>query len=137
MTAETSGLAIRPAVAEIIADIFQYEGPLAPETGPDQIERWDSLQHIALVRALEQEIAMSTRGWITALLFVPIDAVLFGTAACVVLAIPALSAAAAWLLPAFAALSLALGGWLAWFLAPRARLRFWRARGEPPRAVLR
>lgn len=53
MTAETSGLAIRPAVAEIIADIFQYEGPLAPETGPDQIERWDSLQHIALVRTLE------------------------------------------------------------------------------------
>lgn len=59
MMAETSGLAIRPAVAEIIADIFQYDGPLTPESGPDQIERWDSLQHIALVRALEQEFGIA------------------------------------------------------------------------------
>lgn len=59
MTAETSGLAIRPAVADIIADIFQYEGALTPDTGPEQIERWDSLQHIALVRALEQEFGIA------------------------------------------------------------------------------
>lgn len=54
MTAETSGLAIRPAVADIIADIFQYEGALTPDTGPEQIERWDSLQHIALISRLER-----------------------------------------------------------------------------------
>jgi acyl carrier protein len=44
---------VRPDIAEIIADVFQYDGPVKPTTSPDDIARWDSLQHIALVRALE------------------------------------------------------------------------------------
>jgi acyl carrier protein len=50
--------AVRPAIAEIVADVFQYEGPVSAAMGPDQIPRWDSLQHIALVRTLEQHFAI-------------------------------------------------------------------------------
>lgn len=46
--------AVRNDVVEILADVFQYHGLVTPGTGPDDIERWDSLAHIALVRALEQ-----------------------------------------------------------------------------------
>jgi acyl carrier protein len=42
-----------PEIASIFSDVFQYAGPVARETSPDDVERWDSLQHIALIRALE------------------------------------------------------------------------------------
>lgn len=42
-----------PEIAAIFADVFQHTEPLTRATGPDAIERWDSLQHIALIRALE------------------------------------------------------------------------------------
>jgi acyl carrier protein len=43
-----------PQLAAIFADVFQYARPLTPATSPEDVERWDSLQHIALVRALEE-----------------------------------------------------------------------------------
>ena len=42
-----------PEIAAIFAEVFQHTGPLTATTSPDDIGRWDSLQHIALVRALE------------------------------------------------------------------------------------
>ncbi|HRN83580.1 MAG TPA: acyl carrier protein [Hyphomicrobium sp.] len=42
-----------PEICEIFADVFQHAGPLARGTSPDDVPRWDSLQHIALIRALE------------------------------------------------------------------------------------
>lgn len=42
-----------PEIAAIFAEVFQHTGPLTRATSPDDIGRWDSLQHIALVRALE------------------------------------------------------------------------------------
>jgi acyl carrier protein len=42
-----------PALAGIFTDVFGYTGPLTEETTPEQVTRWDSLQHIALVRVLE------------------------------------------------------------------------------------
>jgi len=45
---------VRPALVEIFRDVFEYEGPLSQNTSPDDVDRWDSLQHIALVRAIEQ-----------------------------------------------------------------------------------
>jgi len=50
---------VRPEVVEIFADVFQHEGPVSPRTGPDDIPRWDSLQHIALVRAIETMFDLS------------------------------------------------------------------------------
>lgn len=50
---------VRPEIATIFEEIFQYEGPITPATSPDDIERWDSLQHIALVRMLEQTFGLS------------------------------------------------------------------------------
>lgn len=50
---------VRPEIAAIIADVFHYDGPIAAETCQKDIERWDSLQHIALIRAIEQEFGVA------------------------------------------------------------------------------
>lgn len=42
-----------PAIAMIFEDVFQHTDALTAETSPDSVERWDSLQHIALIRTLE------------------------------------------------------------------------------------
>jgi acyl carrier protein len=53
--------AVRPEISEIFHDVFQYDGPVTRKTCPDDVARWDSLQHIALVRAIEHtfDISMS------------------------------------------------------------------------------
>ena len=51
--------ALNPEIAAIFADVFQYTGPLRPETSPDDIPKWDSLQHIALVRAIEETFSIA------------------------------------------------------------------------------
>jgi acyl carrier protein len=43
-----------PGLAAIFEDVFQHGGPLARETSPRDVPRWDSLQHIALVSAIER-----------------------------------------------------------------------------------
>lgn len=58
-TAAADTGAIRPELVEIFADIFQFTGRLTPQLSPDDIERWDSLQHIALIRTLEQTFEIS------------------------------------------------------------------------------
>lgn len=45
---------VRPELVEIFRDVFEFEGPIVQQTSPDDVDRWDSLQHIALVRAIEQ-----------------------------------------------------------------------------------
>jgi len=42
-----------PQITAIFDDVFQYSEPLTVSTSPNDIERWDSLQHIALVQAIE------------------------------------------------------------------------------------
>lgn len=51
--------AVRPDVAELFRDVFEYDGPLSLQTSPDDVPRWDSLQHIALVHALEKTYGLS------------------------------------------------------------------------------
>lgn len=55
--APANGLAY-PQLAAIFEDVFQHSGPLARSTSPDDVSRWDSLQHIALVRCLEETFAI-------------------------------------------------------------------------------
>jgi acyl carrier protein len=46
-------------VSATVADIFQLRvEDIRPETSPDTIEAWDSLQHLNLVLALEQEFGI-------------------------------------------------------------------------------
>jgi len=47
-----------PEIISIFEDIFQHTGTLTTATTPDDVERWDSLQHIALIRALETTFAI-------------------------------------------------------------------------------
>lgn len=59
MTLAEKMQAVRPEITEIFIDVFQYDDPVTPATSPDDIDRWDSLQHIALVRALESTFGIS------------------------------------------------------------------------------
>lgn len=52
-SAPVSGLTY-PQLAAVFEDVFQHTEPLSPSTSPDDVSRWDSLQHIALVRSLEE-----------------------------------------------------------------------------------
>lgn len=42
-----------PEISAIFVDVFQHAEPLTRDTSPDDVVRWDSLQHIALIRSLE------------------------------------------------------------------------------------
>lgn len=53
MTAVAAKGLAYPDLAGIFADVFTYTGELTPETSAAEVTRWDSLQHIALVRTLE------------------------------------------------------------------------------------
>jgi len=44
---------IRPELRDIFADVFLFDEPLTLRTGPDDVPKWDSLRHIALVSAIE------------------------------------------------------------------------------------
>jgi len=50
---------IRPEIAEIFADIFEYEDDLSLKTSPENVPKWDSLKHIALVTTLEDSFDIS------------------------------------------------------------------------------
>ncbi len=58
-TGLVEGSQVRPEVAEILADVFQFEGAITLETEQQDIEKWDSLRHIALVAALESRFGIS------------------------------------------------------------------------------
>jgi acyl carrier protein len=46
-------------VLAIAADVFQVpESSLTPASSPDTVETWDSLHHLGLVVALEQEFGV-------------------------------------------------------------------------------
>lgn len=47
-----------PEIAAIFEEVFQHTGVLSPASSPEDVERWDSLQHIALIRTLETTFAI-------------------------------------------------------------------------------
>jgi acyl carrier protein len=54
MDIETSMASLTfPEIVAIFEEVFQYTGPVTAEITPDDVERWDSLQHIALIQMLE------------------------------------------------------------------------------------
>lgn len=49
---------VHPELPGIFAEVFQYEGEIKPETSPNEIPKWDSLRHIALVTAIEDAFSI-------------------------------------------------------------------------------
>jgi acyl carrier protein len=47
-----------PEIASIFEDVFSFTGVLTPNTSADHVKKWDSLQHLALIRALETEFSI-------------------------------------------------------------------------------
>ncbi|MDP3898359.1 MAG: hypothetical protein Q8Q62_16950 [Mesorhizobium sp.] len=76
---------------------------------------------------------MSPRTFITILLSLMINAVLFGVGAILVLSVPALSEQAKFLLPVVVVTSFVVTPFIAWRMAPRLRARYWNP--EHPRSV--
>jgi hypothetical protein len=70
----------------------------------------------------------TTRASIAALVYMMINAVLFGVGIVAVLAVPALSAKAAVLIPIVVVASIVVAAPAAWIIAPRLRARYWRER---------
>ncbi|MCF8476498.1 MAG: hypothetical protein K9G60_05680 [Pseudolabrys sp.] len=75
-----------------------------------------------------------TRLEIAALVYLMTNAVLFGAGLIAVLAVPVLSAHAAYAIPTVVVLSFVLAAPLAWALAPRLRARYWRQHRRVERA---
>lgn len=75
---------------------------------------------------------MKTDLFITILVSMMVNAVIFGIGAVTVLSVPALNENAKFLLPAVVILTFALTPFVARVIAPRLRLRYWRERGELP-----
>ena len=74
---------------------------------------------------------MSTRVFITMLVSLMTNAVIFGIGAVAVLSIPALAEHVKYLLPVVVVVSFVLAPVAAWFIAPRLRLRNTGRRGAP------
>lgn len=72
---------------------------------------------------------MSIRLQISAMVFMMVQAVLFGAGLVLILLTPSLNAHALATLPEMIALSVLLSAVIAWMIAPRLRARYWRARG--------
>lgn len=68
---------------------------------------------------------MSPRAFITVLLSLMVNAVLFGFGAILVLSVPALAEQAKYLLPVVIVASFILTPFIAWKMAPRLRARYW------------
>lgn len=59
MTVAVDAANLRDGLAAIFVDVFEHHEPLEAATSADDVERWDSLSHIALVRTIEQAYDIS------------------------------------------------------------------------------
>ena len=72
---------------------------------------------------------MGVRLQIATLIFMMVQAIVFGIGVVLVLTTP-LQTLAMELLPAVVVISVIISAPLSWFIAPRLRARFWRVRGQ-------
>ncbi len=50
---------MRPEIETIFRDLFKHSGPVTLETNQDDVENWNSLQHLWLIMALEAKFGIS------------------------------------------------------------------------------
>lgn len=50
---------VRPQIVDIFAEVFQHEGPLTPATSPEDVARWDSLRHVALISMIDETFGIT------------------------------------------------------------------------------
>lgn len=50
---------VRPEIRNLFANVFHYDGEIGLATSRREIPKWDSLQHMALVAAIEQQFGIS------------------------------------------------------------------------------
>lgn len=50
---------MRPEIEKILRDLFKHSGPVTLETTQDDVEKWNSLQHLWLIMALEEKFGIS------------------------------------------------------------------------------
>lgn len=50
---------VRPEIAGIFADVFKFKGAVTSQTSRSDVPKWDSLQHVALIAAIEQNFGVS------------------------------------------------------------------------------
>jgi acyl carrier protein len=54
-----NGTTVRPEIEGILADVFNFRGAVSSQTSRADVPTWDSLRHIALVTAIEQNFGLS------------------------------------------------------------------------------
>ena len=50
---------VRPEIKGLFANVFKYEGEITPATSRRDVPKWDSLQHVALVAAIEEQFGIT------------------------------------------------------------------------------
>jgi len=50
---------VRPEIRGLLANVFKYEGDVTPATSRKDVPKWDSLQHVALVAAIEEQFGIT------------------------------------------------------------------------------
>lgn len=50
---------VRSEVKSLFASVFNYTGDISLATSRKDVPKWDSLQHVALVAAIEQQFGIS------------------------------------------------------------------------------
>ena len=50
---------VRPEIRGLFANVFKYEGDVTPATSRKDVPKWDSLQHVALVAAIEEQFGIT------------------------------------------------------------------------------
>ena len=50
---------VRPEIKGLFANVFKYEGGITPATSRRDVPKWDSLQHVALVAAIEEQFGIT------------------------------------------------------------------------------
>ena len=50
---------VRPEIKGLFANVFKYEGDITATTSRPDVPKWDSLQHVALVAAIEEQFSIT------------------------------------------------------------------------------
>lgn len=50
---------VRSEIEVLVADVFAYDGAVTARTARADVPKWDSLRHVSLITAIEQQFGLS------------------------------------------------------------------------------